>query len=242
MNLRLRPSRWRATSFDSPTASTRSVGASGARTSGMNRLPARHPVCRGRRAAPGPPSLRRVSERDRVIRAMRTGESQVVPPGLLRARLRWTGVRGSGPAFWLFSTAHATNPDWPQPACPEPTCLSAEIDVFEVRKPPRRLHRNHPPQLMQLLRRTESDEREQLAAAARHELSGWHVYAARWTSTSDPGISTTASSCPPPCTTRPTSRCLLFDNWNTPWLPERNKRGDPARAHTEVDWVRVWQN
>ena len=37
--------------------------------------------------------------------------------GYFEARLRWTGVPGSGPAFWLLSTAHATNPNWPQPAC-----------------------------------------------------------------------------------------------------------------------------
>jgi hypothetical protein len=51
--------------------------------------------------------------------------------GYFEARLRWTGVPGSGPAVWLFSTAHATNPKWPRPACPEPRCLAAEIDVFE---------------------------------------------------------------------------------------------------------------
>ena len=56
---------------------------------------------------------------------------QVIPAGLLRGTAALDRRAGLGPAFWLLSTAHATNPNWPQPACALPTCLSAEIDVFE---------------------------------------------------------------------------------------------------------------
>ena len=40
---------------------------------------ARHPVRRGRRSAPRPPPLRRISERDRVVRAVRPGIPEELP-------------------------------------------------------------------------------------------------------------------------------------------------------------------
>ena len=41
--------------------------------------------------------------------------------GYFEARMRYETVQGNGPAFWLFSTRHATNTAWPHvnPACPE---------------------------------------------------------------------------------------------------------------------------
>jgi hypothetical protein len=165
--------------------------------------------------------------------------------GYFEARLRWTGVRGSGPAFWLFSTAHATNPDWPQPACPEPTCLSAEIDVFEG-------YGNHLDVFTGTIHRNSCNcygEPSQMNAnnwqpQPGMNMSGWHVYAARWTSTSvtwylDDRLIMSA----PVYDSTDQPMHLLFDNWNTPWLPGNETSAEtPAELHTEVDWVRVWQN
>jgi hypothetical protein len=35
---------------------------------------------------------------------------------------------------------------------------------------------------------------------------------------------------------------LLFYNWRTPWeIGNETGPATPAELHTEVDWVRVWQ-
>ena len=47
--------------------------------------------------------------------------------GYFEARMRFTDAKGSWPAFWLISKAHATA-DWPN--CPEPD-LNFELDIME---------------------------------------------------------------------------------------------------------------
>ena len=135
---------------------------------------------------------------------------KVVPAGLLRgADALDTACRGSGPAFWLLSTAHATNPNWPQPACPQPTCLSAEIDVFEG-------YGNHLDVFTGTIHRNScgcygapnSDELEQLAAAARHEpLRLARLWGSLDEHERDVVSRWPPASCRPPCTTPPIKRC-----------------------------------
>ena len=164
--------------------------------------------------------------------------------GYFEARMRWTGVPGSGPAFWLLSTAHATNPNWPQPACPQPTCLSAEIDVFEG-------YGNHLDVFTGSIHRNSCGcygEPSQMNSnnwqpQPGMNLSGWHVYAARWTSTNVTwyldGRSIMSASVYD-STDQPMH--VLFYNWRTPWEPGNGtSAATPAELHTEVDWVRVWQ-
>jgi hypothetical protein len=164
--------------------------------------------------------------------------------GYFEARLRWTGVRGSGPAFWLFSTAHATNPNWPQPACPQPTCLSAEIDVFEgygnhLDVFTGTIHRNSCNCYGEPSRMNSNNWQPQPGM----NLSGWHVYGARWTSTSvtwylDGRLIMSA----PVYDSTDQPMHLLFYNWRTPWEAGNGTSvTTPAELRTEVDWVRVWQ-
>jgi Glycosyl hydrolases family 16 len=164
--------------------------------------------------------------------------------GYFEARMRWTGVPGSGPAFWLLSTAHATNPNWPQPACPQPTCLSAEIDVFEG-------YGNHLDVFTGSIHRNSCGcygEPSQMNSnnwqpQPGMNLSGWHVYAARWTSANvtwylDGRLIMSA----PVFDSTDQPMHLLFYNWSTPWEPGNGtSAATPAELHTEVDWVRVWQ-
>jgi hypothetical protein len=164
--------------------------------------------------------------------------------GYFESRLRWTGAPGSGPAFWLFSTAHATNPRWPRPACPEPTCLSAEIDVFEG-------YGNHLDVFTGAIHRNSCDcygepsrmNSNNLQPQPGTNLSGWHVYAVRWTSTDVTWYLDDRRIMSAPVydsTDQPMH--LLFYNWGTPWQGG-NETGaaTPDQLHTEVDWVRVWQ-
>jgi len=164
--------------------------------------------------------------------------------GYFEARMRWTGVPGSGPAFWLLSTAHAANPYWPQPACAEPTCLSAEIDVFEG-------YGNHLDVFTGTIHRNSCGcygEPSQMNAnnwqpQPSMNLSGWHVYAARWTSTDVTWYLDGRRIMSAPVydsTNQPMH--LLFYNWSTPWEPgNETSAATPAELHNEVDWVRVWQ-
>jgi Glycosyl hydrolases family 16 len=164
--------------------------------------------------------------------------------GYFEARLRWTGVTGSGPGFWLFSTAHATNPNWPEPACPQPTCLSAEIDVFEG-------YGNHLDVFTGTIHRNSCDCYGEPSAMNSNNwqpqpgtnMAAWHVYAVRWTSTNvtwylDGRLIMSA----PVYDSTDQPMHLLFDNWRTPWEPgNETSAATPNELHTEVDWVRVWQ-
>ena len=164
--------------------------------------------------------------------------------GYFEARMRWTGVRGSGPAFWLLSTAHATNPNWPRPACSQPTCLSAEIDVFEG-------YGNHRNVFTGTIHRNSCDcygEPSQMNSNNWHpqpgmNLSRWHRYAARWTSTNVTWYLDGRRIMSAPVYDSTNQRMhLLFYNWSTPWEPGNGTSAStPAQLHTEVDWVRVWQ-
>ena len=164
--------------------------------------------------------------------------------GYFEARMRWTGVPGSGPAFWLFSTAHATNPRWPQPRCPEPTCLSAEIDVFEG-------YGNHLDVFTGTIHRNSCDCYGEPSRSNSNnwqpqpgmDLSGWHVYAARWTGTAVTWyVDGRRIMSAPVYDSTDQPMHLLFYNWRTPWEDgNETSAATPDELHTEVDWVRVWR-
>jgi hypothetical protein len=164
--------------------------------------------------------------------------------GYFEARLRWTGVPGTGPAFWLFSTTHATNPRWPQPACPKPTCLASEIDVFEG-------YGNHLDVFTGAIHRNtrgfygiaDSHNSNNWQPQPGMNLSGWHVYALRWTATDVSWYLDGRRIMSAPVydsTDQPMH--LIFSDWRTRWQ-DGNETGPttPDQLHTEVDWVRVWQ-
>jgi glycosyl hydrolase family 16 len=173
--------------------------------------------------------------------------------GYFEARLRWTGVPGSGPAFWLFSTRHATNPAWPKvnPYCakhglPAAKCWSAELDVFEG-------YGNHLNVFTGTVHRNssndygvEDDQNGNSWQPTRrwpNLAAKWHVYAAKWTEKTITWYVDGRRIMSAPVydsTNQPMH--LLFYNWNTDW-EEGNHTGpsSPPTIQTEVDWVRVWQ-
>jgi hypothetical protein len=176
--------------------------------------------------------------------------------GYFEARLRYETVQGNGPAFWLFSTRHATNPAWPSinPYCannglPSAVCLSAELDVFEgfgtINYGGSRtddffsgtLHRN-------------SCGCYGVANSARFvqhgtglDMSQYHTYAVLWTTSSvsyyiDGVLQGTVVSFD--STNQPMH--LLLYNWTTDWESENvpNASTEPD-LDVFVDSVRVWQ-
>ena len=175
--------------------------------------------------------------------------------GYMEARMRYDTVRGNGPAFWMLSTRHATNPNFPNihPDCagaaPDAPCLTSELDIFEgfgnIQYGGSRtddffsgaLHRNtgefygQPNQFRFVQRGTGLD------------LSDWHVYAARWTDSTvsyyvDGQLQGSVNTFD---STRQPMHLLLY-NWNTDWEDENMPNAStPAQLDVSVDWVRVWQ-
>lgn len=177
--------------------------------------------------------------------------------GYFEARMKHETVQGNGPAFWLFSTRHATNPSWPSinPLCgtggqfPKAECLSAELDVFEgfgtINYGGSRtddffsgtLHRNSSGHY------NEANQSRFVQRGTGLEMENYHVYAAKWTATSisfyiDGQLQGTIT---PFDSTKQPMHLLLY-NWTTGWEDE-----NVPNASTEneldvwVDWVRVWQ-
>lgn len=181
--------------------------------------------------------------------------------GYMEARMRYDTVRGNGPAFWLLSTRHATNPDFenPEPYDPNPycqqnglpvaECLASELDVFEgfgnIQYGGNRtddffsgtLHRNSSGLY------GEPNQSHFVQRGTGLDLSLWHVYAALWTDSSvsyyidgqlQGSVNTFGS-------TRQPMHLLLY-NWNTDWEDENMPNAaTPDRLDVSVDWVRVWQ-
>jgi hypothetical protein len=183
--------------------------------------------------------------------------------GYMEAQMRYDTVRGNGPAFWLLSTRHATNPNFadPEPYDPNPfceqnglpvaECWASELDVFEgfgrinVGDPSDpvndffsgAVHRNSAEYYGQ------PNEFRFVQGRTGLDLSEWHVYAALWTDATVKyyvdgelqGEVDTFDS------TRQPMHLLLY-NWNTDWEDENMPdQSTPDRLDVSVDWVRVWQ-
>jgi hypothetical protein len=173
--------------------------------------------------------------------------------GYMEARLKFTGVPGSGPAFWLFSTRHATNPAWPNVSSycadhslPTAQCYSAELDVFEG-------YGNHLDVFTGTLHRnscncygvndSQSSNNWQPQAAGTNLSSHWHVYAVKWgTSEVSWYLDGRLVMSAPLYDSTAQPMHLLFYNWDTPWEAGNDTSADsPDVIETQVDWVRVWQ-
>ena len=170
--------------------------------------------------------------------------------GYFEARMRWTAGNGSSPAFWLFSTRHATNPVWPNinPVCaeqglPRAECLTAELDVFEGQG-------HQPTTYIGTLHRNTSGfygapnsfcQGVPTRDIGVNMTTGFHTYAARWTANDvrwylDEHL---LGSCPTYDSTNQPMH-LLFYQWPQSWTKDPDA-SSPNELHTEVDWVRVWQ-
>jgi PA14 domain/Glycosyl hydrolases family 16/Fibronectin type III domain len=170
--------------------------------------------------------------------------------GYMETRFRWTAGNGSSPAFWLFSTRHATNPSWPNvnPFCaqnglPVAECYSGELDVFEGQghQPSTfigSMHRNScgcygvANQLRQGVPTVDTGV---------NMTTGFHTYSVLWTRTEVrwylDGV-LLGSAQPFDSLNQPMH--LLFYQWPQSWTRDPDA-STPDELQTEVDWVRVWQ-
>jgi hypothetical protein len=172
--------------------------------------------------------------------------------GYFEARMRWTAGNGSSPAFWLFSTRHATNPNWPNVnsfcsnnGLPVAECYSGEIDVFEGQG-------HEPSTFIGTIHRNscncygvENQFRQGVPSqnVGVNMTTGFHIYAVRWTPTQitwyldGVQIGTTINTYD--SLNQPMH--LIFTQWPRSWTRDTDS-SSPDVLHTEVDWVRVWQN
>jgi hypothetical protein len=162
--------------------------------------------------------------------------------GYFEARMKWTQGDGAWPAFWLLSYPHATNERWPQPACPNPDCLSSELDMFEGQGSEPNvfygtIHRNSCG--CYGVSNQQNDNNYQPVPVSLTQ--GFHTYAAKWTETTvswylDDQLLHSA----PVYNSFNQVMFLLLQMWIGGWTEDVNP-STPDELHTEVDWVRVWQ-
>jgi hypothetical protein len=162
--------------------------------------------------------------------------------GYFEARMKWTKGSGAWPAFWLLSYAHATNPNYPNPACAPPSCLSAELDVFEGQGSEPNvfygtIHRNSCG-CYGLGNQQNSNNYHNVGFDL---TTDWHTYAALWTSNQvvwyldgkEVGRAT-------PYDSFNQEMFMLLQMWIGGWTTGTNA-STPDELKTEVDWVKVWQ-
>ena len=170
--------------------------------------------------------------------------------GYMEARIRYEVTQGNGPAFWMLSTRHATNPDWPavnsfcvQGGLPVAECYSGEIDVFEgygvyATAHTSTIHRNSCG-----CYGVGNTHRQVSWQHTGQDLSQHHVYSLLWTQNEvraylDEQLMGTVAAFD--SLNQPMH--LILSNWNTPWEPTNlpNLSTEPE-LDVFVDWVRVWQ-
>jgi hypothetical protein len=169
------------------------------------------------------------------------GGTRAFHRGYFEARMRWTKGNGAWPAFWLLSRTHATNPKWPVAACPLPTCLSAEIDVFEGQGAEPNafygtIHRNS------CCYDTADAINSNNRAALSTDLSAaWHVYALRWTAGEVRWYLDGREVMRAPTFDSTNQDMFLLFDMNTGGWTRGIGATTPQVLQTEVDWVRVWR-
>jgi beta-glucanase (GH16 family) len=161
-------------------------------------------------------------------------------------RMSWDPIQGNGPAFWLFSSRHATNPSWPNvnPYCaqhslPVAQCWSAEIDIDESYGGDPNvftgtIHRNSSGDYGRSDQQNGNNWQDM-----GHEMYGWHTVAALWTATAITWYVDGAQVMSAPVyDSTPQPQHLILYNWNTDWEPSNTPNlGVSEDAH--FDWVRV---
>jgi chitodextrinase len=159
--------------------------------------------------------------------------------GYFEARMRFTDARGSWPAFWLQSVAHASDPSG---ACPEPD-LNFELDIMEYQgDEPNTFygteHRNTNGYCGQ------SNPGRGVITSPGKLAGAWHTYAVKWTATDLTWYVDGVQQGSPQA---------LFDSGDQLMFIALTMQAcgwdstndcsstTPDNLVTEVDWVHVWQ-
>ncbi len=171
--------------------------------------------------------------------------------GYFEARMKFSGGKGSWPAFWLISKAHATSPNWP--ACPEPD-NNFELDVMEFQG-------DEPTQFYGTEHRNTGDRCSSVDTDCRANctaplddtrsvftnpgvLAGaWHTFSAKWTATDITWYVDDVSQGSQPLFDSGDQQMYIALTMQSCGWDNTNDcdANTPDPLTTEVDWVRVWQ-
>jgi len=160
--------------------------------------------------------------------------------GYFEARMKFTDAKGSWPAFWLISSAHATWPNWP--ACPEPD-LNFELDVMEYQG-------DEPTQFYGTQHRNTGDlcgtgDSTRSVFTKPGKLAGtWHTFAVKWTATDLTWyVDGAQQGSPQPLFDSGDQLMYLALTMQACGWDSSNAcdSSTPAVLETEVDYVDVWQ-
>jgi len=158
--------------------------------------------------------------------------------GYFEARMRFTDAKGSWPAFWLISKAHATA-DWPN--CPEPD-LNFELDIMEYQgdEPTRFYGTQH--------RNTgnvcgDDDETRAVITNPGVLAADWHVFSVKWTADDLTWyVDDVAQGSQPLFDSGDQQMYLALTMQACGWDSTNDcDAATPDPLVTEVDWVKVWQ-
>ena len=160
--------------------------------------------------------------------------------GYFEARMRFTDAKGSWPAFWLISEAHATWPNWP--ACPEPD-LNFELDIMEYQG-------DEPTQFYGTEHRNTgdvcgtADNTRSVFTKPGKLAGGWHTFSVLWTATSVTWyVDDVQQGAPQPLWDSGDQRMFISLTMQACGWDSTNACGSttPNPLETEVDYVDVWQ-
>jgi beta-glucanase (GH16 family) len=171
--------------------------------------------------------------------------------GYFEARMKFSAGKGSWPAFWLISKAHATSPNWP--ACPEPD-NNFELDIMEFQgDEPTQFYGTEHLNTGDRCTPADTDCRANCNAPLDDTRSvftnptalagAFHTFSVKWTSTTltwyvddvSQGSQSLFSSGDQQMFIALTMQACGWDNTNA------CDANTPNTLTTEVDWVRVWQ-
>ena len=160
--------------------------------------------------------------------------------GYFEARMKFTDAKGSWPAFWLISSAHATWPNWP--SCPE-SDLNFELDIMEYQG-------DEPTQFYGTEHRNTGDlcgtqDATRSAFTKPGKLAGtWHTFAVKWTATDVTWyVDGVQQGSPQPLFDSGDQLMYLALTMQACGWDSSNACDSttPAVLETEVDYVDVWQ-
>ena len=160
--------------------------------------------------------------------------------GYFEARMKFTDAKGSWPAFWLISSAHATWPNWP--SCPE-SDLNFELDIMEYQG-------DEPTQFYGTEHRNTGDlcgtqDATRSAFTKPGKLAGtWHTFAVKWTASDLTWyVDGVQQGSPQPLFDSGDQLMYLALTMQACGWDSSNACDSttPAVLETEVDYVDVWQ-
>jgi beta-glucanase (GH16 family) len=154
--------------------------------------------------------------------------------GYFEARMKWTGAKGSWPAFWLYSYQHSIDSD----QCAH---QAGEIDVMEGQGVEPNVFYGTVHSNTNGCSPSDQQNGNNWQQVGTNLTTGFHTYGALWTPTSvtwyldDKKIMSA-----PTYATDNQPMYLLLQMWIGGWSPDPDSTA-PNYLHTEVDWVHVWQ-